>query len=64
MNKNNEMMKTKIKDNSKQLKWLHLFTYFGCFDEAKLVQRELDGMANSTASVQASSHSSDTFIFD
>ncbi len=52
-----------IKDNSKQLKWLHLFNYFGCFEEAKVMQREIDGIAT-TNNPQSSSSNTDEFIFD
>lgn len=52
-----------IKDNSKQLKWFHLFNYFGCFEEAKVMQREIDGIAT-TNNPQSSSSNTDEFIFD
>lgn len=52
-----------IKDNSKQLKWLHLFNYFGCFEEAKVMQREIDGIAT-TNNPQSSSSNTDEFTFD
>lgn len=52
-----------VKDNSKQLKWLHLFNYFGCAEQAVIMQREIDGIST-TNNLQASSSTTDEFIFD
>lgn len=53
-----------IKDNSKQLKWLNLFNYFGCYEEAKIMQGELDGIASTSLSYQSANSNTDEFVFD
>ena len=52
-----------VKDNSKQLKWLHLFNYFGCTEQAAIMQREIDGISHKN-NPQSSSSTTDEFIFD
>lgn len=61
--KANQQRSFTIKDNSKQLKWLHLFNYFGCTEQAAIMQREIDGISTQN-NPQASSSNTDEFVFD
>jgi hypothetical protein len=52
-----------VKDNTKKIKWIQLFSYFGKTEHSQFLQNELNGISNDRSS-SSSSGTLDEYTFD